>query len=89
MEGKKSGAVRTVPALLNSLIQPDNGVQAQLGAFAWSFTNPKDPSAGIDVCNQITFYSLDYHLPALMGAPTGFSSGPMSTITQNIHESFP
>ena len=64
LSGKKHGGVTTKRAFINTLKQFfTNGTQAQLGAFAWHFTNPNNSSKGIDITNDITFNSLAYHIP--------------------------
>ena len=103
--GQKSGGVDTGTAALYSLLQFDNGTQAQLGAFSWQFTDPSNSNKGIDILNDISFNSLAYHIPQglnYLGVPnpmgylngnTGFPlqwpNGNFGTIYQKIHLNFP
>ena len=103
--GQKSGGVDTGTAALYTLLQFDNGTQAQLGAFEWQFTDPNNSNKGIDIVNNITFNSLAYHIPqglnylgvpnpmGYLGGNTQFplqwGGGNFGTIHQKIHLNFP
>jgi len=86
--GANHGNVSTPGAAVNTLMQFDNGTQAQVGGFIWdSHPNPNG-SIDVHVYNRLSFDSFWYHggyilpLPEYNRARGGF--GPMG----NIHQDF-
>jgi len=105
INGQTSGGVSSALAAYLTATDLGNGTQAQLGAFAWAFTDPSNSNMGIDITNDITVNSLFYHVPSTLNNlgvpnPTGifngglnyatqWQSGAYGTIHQKIHLNFP
>ena len=89
----KPNGVGSRQAFLNTLMQPWNGTQAQLGGFDWE-AKRQGNKMHMMITNKVDFNSFVYHIPDLLNdlsslpgySPwaTGWNEGCMSTITQHI-----
>ena len=82
------GSVGSGQAFVNTLIDGIAGGQgfltpeAQLGAFTFTYASDGG-TTNVNVQNPISFNSLNYHLPAMMGIQNP-TSGPQSTVKQTL-----
>ena len=77
-----------MPAYLNTISQPWNGIQAQLGGVNYYLVG-HDGYVDVHVGNDVNFYSLAYHLPSYGGISGwdrfGSGFGPMGNVRQDYY----
>jgi len=87
--GQKRGAISTPQAFLNTLQQPWNGTQAQVGGLVWDTRPNQYGVPEVHIYNRMSFNSFFYHggyvlpLPEYDRCESGF--GPMGNIHQDYH----
>ncbi len=65
-QGKNSGSIRTFSAFINSIQQPGNATQFQVGAFRWQRID-ENGHIFVRAYNVASFDSFWYHIPGLFG----------------------
>ncbi|BDI29065.1 hypothetical protein CCAX7_11160 [Capsulimonas corticalis] len=74
------------------LVEPANGIQAQMGALSWSITSRDDKNHTVTgyIYNPLTINSLFYHIPKMLGiSDKPKNSGGLSTIDEYLHFTTP
>ncbi len=65
------GGYGSLDAYLESVSNPSNGTQVQVGGFRGTFTNSGNGTVTYTINNQLSMYSFFYHLPGVPHAPRG------------------